>query len=242
MGHRESAFLRVEYLAKGVTLDGYQLGDEISLGARTVLLGQPTAGQSAPDIKINDSEKHISGSHAEIRYDPEEYNYKICDFSRNGTSVGPRRLTKNIEQLLEPGDPICLAIIAGEPRVEFSFNTSRTAGPMHLTIKGREVYVDNEPLEVSDIEYKVLKALYISYPTPKFCHKDDLIVAVWGKKGWEAAETTKEKDDYRDRLAHAISRLRKKFMRANPNSPIRIESSGRQGLYRLKLPEKERNK
>jgi len=236
MGYREGAFLRVEYLAKGVTLDGYQLDDEISLGIQTIWLGQPTAGQSAPDVEINDPEKHISGNHAEIRYDPEEHKYKILDRSLNGTLVGTKRLTKNIEQFLEPGDSISLAIIAGEPRVEFSFNTSRTAAPRPLTIKGREVYVYNEPLEVSDIEYKVLKALYHNYPTLNFCHKDDIIVAVWGKKAWEEAEDKLSKNYYRDNLAHAISRLRQKFLKANPRSPIRIESSGRQGLYKLQLP------
>lgn len=236
MGYMEGAFLRVEYLANGVSIEGHRLNDEIPLGSQITRFGRPTSVQPVPDIKIQDPEKYVSRDHAEIRYDPKVGGYKISDRSECGTFLGNIRLDKNTEYLLKHGERIGFAMVAGEMRVEFSFSTSSGTKKLKwLEIKERRVYVRNvdnshEEIDLSEYEYKVLEALYSSYPTP--CHKDDIIGAVWGKE----ILLGKPKTCFENNLSQVVIRLRRKFLKANRENPIRIDSKGRRGLYVLVLP------
>lgn len=136
-----------------------------------------TLGRSR-DNDIPVSGRFVSGTHAEIRRTADGYVLRDLD-SRNGTYVNGREMSRH---RLQHGDRVDLAHAC---EFEFCSDEGTAILParrgLHVDVDRHEITVDGQEIEVSLLQYRLLKYLYEN--ENRSLHRDEVIEEVWEGAG-----------------------------------------------------------
>lgn len=163
------------------------------------------------DVVINSP--YASRLHATIRKEGERY--LIIDQSRSGTYLQGERLEYPIylvhDDQIRVEDTIIVFRDPNSTKVRSPDNkriAGTTKAKLVVNSKTRQVFVDNQKLEISLSvhEFKLLDYLYEN--RSRACSREELIDAVWGE-AWRGSY--KEKQDAKNALYQLVHRLRQKL-------------------------------